>query len=214
MRDVVLGGIESARRAELHLRAAAVFEERLAVDPSLHAVVADHLESGWARARGGCRGALGAGRSEGPAGAGLRRGGAGVSPAPDGGGRLTLRNGPRCSSRRASACCSPETSRRPGRASCRGRRWRGPSTLRRPWPERSWASAQDRWHGRSRSRATEQAALVADALELLPDGAAELRSMLLARLSVSGRHAPRRCRRRGSGRTTPSTSRNRSPTRR
>lgn len=44
VRDVVLGGIDSAGRAELHLRVAALFEERLAVDGSLHAVVADHLE--------------------------------------------------------------------------------------------------------------------------------------------------------------------------
>jgi predicted ATPase len=44
VRDVVLDGIAPARRAELHRRVAATFEERLTVDDSLHAVVADHLE--------------------------------------------------------------------------------------------------------------------------------------------------------------------------
>ena len=44
VRDVVLGGIDSARRAELHLSVATVFEEQLPVDASLHAVVADHLD--------------------------------------------------------------------------------------------------------------------------------------------------------------------------
>ena len=44
VRDVVLDGIGSARRADLHVRVAAVYEDRLAVDASLHAVVADHLD--------------------------------------------------------------------------------------------------------------------------------------------------------------------------
>lgn len=44
VRDVVLDGIDPVRRTELHLRVASVFEERLTVDDSFHAVVADHLE--------------------------------------------------------------------------------------------------------------------------------------------------------------------------
>jgi predicted ATPase len=44
VRDVVLDGLEPARRATLHARAAAVFAERLPADPSFHAAVADHLE--------------------------------------------------------------------------------------------------------------------------------------------------------------------------
>jgi hypothetical protein len=41
--DVVLDGIEPRRRSVLHRRAAATLRERLPVDPSLHAVVAEHL---------------------------------------------------------------------------------------------------------------------------------------------------------------------------
>jgi tetratricopeptide (TPR) repeat protein len=44
IRDVVLDGIDPVRRAELHLGAASAFEERLMVDDSFYAVVADHLE--------------------------------------------------------------------------------------------------------------------------------------------------------------------------
>lgn len=43
LRDVVIDGLDSSRRSELHRRAAAALERRLATDPSLHAVVADHL---------------------------------------------------------------------------------------------------------------------------------------------------------------------------
>ncbi len=52
VRDVVLDGVDPVRRVELHLRAAAVFAERVGEDPSLHAVVADHLDrAGPAHAR-------------------------------------------------------------------------------------------------------------------------------------------------------------------
>jgi predicted ATPase len=44
VRDVVLDGLEPTRRAGLHERAAAVYAERLRADPSFHAVVADHLD--------------------------------------------------------------------------------------------------------------------------------------------------------------------------
>ncbi|MFN2419332.1 MAG: AAA family ATPase [Candidatus Limnocylindria bacterium] len=44
VRDVVLDGVEPAQRARLHERAATVFAERLQGDPSFHAVVADHLD--------------------------------------------------------------------------------------------------------------------------------------------------------------------------
>jgi hypothetical protein len=44
VRDVVLAGIDPLHRADLHLRSASAFEERLAGDASFHAVVADHLE--------------------------------------------------------------------------------------------------------------------------------------------------------------------------
>lgn len=42
--DVVLEGISPAIRRELHLRAAGVYEERLADEDSYHTAVADHLE--------------------------------------------------------------------------------------------------------------------------------------------------------------------------
>lgn len=42
--DVVLGGIERHRRRDLHRRAAAHAETRLHVDPSLHAIVAAHMD--------------------------------------------------------------------------------------------------------------------------------------------------------------------------
>lgn len=44
VREVVLDGIDPAHRAELHLRVAKAFEERVTVDESFNAVVADHLE--------------------------------------------------------------------------------------------------------------------------------------------------------------------------
>ena len=51
IRDVV-DGVDPVRRIELHLRAAAVFAERVGDDPSLHAGVADHLDrAGPAHAR-------------------------------------------------------------------------------------------------------------------------------------------------------------------
>jgi tetratricopeptide (TPR) repeat protein len=48
VRDVVLSGLDVRRRLELHRRAAAALERRLALDPSFHAVVADHLSKAGA----------------------------------------------------------------------------------------------------------------------------------------------------------------------
>ena len=71
----------------------------------------------------------------------------------------------------------------------RARSWGGArgraTTLPRPWPERSWVWERDRSRWEVPIASAEQAALVADALDLLPVDAAELRSMLLARLSVT-----------------------------
>lgn len=44
IRDVVIDGIEPGQRAHLHERVAADFQERAQLDPSFHAVVADHLQ--------------------------------------------------------------------------------------------------------------------------------------------------------------------------
>ena len=44
VRDVVLDAVDPVRRVELHLRVAEGFAERVADDASLHAVVADHLD--------------------------------------------------------------------------------------------------------------------------------------------------------------------------
>jgi predicted ATPase len=43
VREVVLDGIDPRKRAELHRRTAAVLEDRVGIDPSVHAVVAEHL---------------------------------------------------------------------------------------------------------------------------------------------------------------------------
>lgn len=43
--EVVLDGIDRRERIELHRRAAAEFEKRLPADPSFHAVVANHLDN-------------------------------------------------------------------------------------------------------------------------------------------------------------------------
>ena len=44
VREVVLNGVDPVRRVELHLRVAEALAARVADDPSLHAVVADHLD--------------------------------------------------------------------------------------------------------------------------------------------------------------------------
>ncbi len=43
VRDVVLGTIDAATRADLHRRAAAVFQRHAAIEPAYHAVAAEHL---------------------------------------------------------------------------------------------------------------------------------------------------------------------------
>ncbi|MGH8984741.1 MAG: ATP-binding protein, partial [Acidimicrobiia bacterium] len=51
VRDVVLDGLDARKRADLHRRAAEVIEKRLPLDPSFHAVVADHLSKAGAAHR-------------------------------------------------------------------------------------------------------------------------------------------------------------------
>jgi predicted ATPase len=184
VRDVILSGIDSARRAELHLRAAAVFEERLAVDPSLHAVVANHLElvgvghaeaaaAHWEQAAHRARRVLafdeaarclahaGRGRASDP----MQRAALLVDE-----GECLLLAGD-LEAARARFLEAAEVARRS----------HAPETMARA--VLGIGAGPVAWEVPIAS--TEHAVLVADALELLPDGATELRSMLLARLSVT-----------------------------
>ena len=184
VRDVVLGGIDSARRAELHLQAAAVFEERLAVDPSLHAVVADHLElaglghaevaaAHWEQAAHRARRVL----AFDEAARCLAHAGRGRASDPRQRAALLVEEG---------ECLLLAGDLEAARA----RFMQGAEVARHSHAPETMARAvlgigagPVAWEVPIAS--TEHAALVADALELLPDGAAELRSMLLARLSVT-----------------------------
>ena len=184
VRDVVLGGVDSARRADLHLRAAAVFEELLAVDPSLHAVVAGHLESvgvghaeaaaaHWQKAAQRARRVL----AFDEAARCLARAGRGRASDPAQRAALLVEEG-EClllagdlESARARFVQGAEVARAID----------APETMARAVV--GIGAGPVAWEVPIAS--TELAALVADALELLPDGAAELRSMLLARLSVA-----------------------------
>ncbi len=184
MRDVVLSGIDSARRAELHLRAAAVFEDRLAADPSLHAVVADHLDlvglgheeaaaAHWEQAARRARRVL----AFDEAARCLAHAGRGRASDPRQRAALLVEEG-EClllagdlEAARARFMQGAEVARRIDAPEVMAGAVLGIGAGPAAW-EVPIASA-------------EQAALVADALELLPDSAAELRSMLLARLSVT-----------------------------
>lgn len=184
VRDVVLGGIDSARRAELHLRAAGVFEERLAADPSLHAVVAGHLElvglghadaaaAHWEQAAHRARRVL----AFDEAARCLAHAARGRASDPGQRAALLVEEG-EClllagdlEAARARFMQGAELARGVHEPETMARAVLGIGAGPVAW-EVPIASA-------------EQAALVADALDLLPDGAAELRSLLLARLSVT-----------------------------
>ena len=184
MRDVVLGGIDSARRAELHLRAAAVFEERLAVDASLHAVVADHLEQAgpghaeaaaahWEQAARRARRVL----AFDEAARCLAHAGRGWAPDPRRRAALLVEEG-EC----LLLAGDLETARARFLEGAKlARSIDAPETMARA--VLGMGAGPVAWEVPIAS--DEQAALVADALELLPDDAAALRSMLLARLSVT-----------------------------
>ncbi len=182
--EVVLQGINPTRLAELHGRAAAVLASRLHTDPSFHAVVADHLD----QAGPGHAGAasveweLAARRAQDvlayrEAAAFLRRGAAAASADLLRRATLTLEEGESLllagdlvgARERFTACA--DLGVRIGAPEVRARAVLGIGAGPVAW-EVPIASA-------------EQAALVADALEALPGEAVALRSMLLARLSVT-----------------------------
>ena len=184
VRDVVLGGIGSARRADLHLRVAAVYEDRLAVDASLHAVVADHLDQAgpehasaaarhWEQAAHAARRML----AFDEAARCLARAGRGWALDPRRRAALIVEEG-EClllagdlETARARFLTGAELARGVDDPETLARAVLGMGTGAVAWEV---PIASD-----------EQAALVAHALEALPVDAAELRSMLLARLSVT-----------------------------
>jgi hypothetical protein len=184
VRDVVLDGIDAAGRAELHLRVAGLFEDRLGSDASLHAVVADHLEQAgaehaesaavqWEQAARRARRVLAfdeAARCFSHAGRGWRSDRRRqVALVVEEGDCLLLAGN--LDEARARFSAAAEAARGIG----------APETMARA--VLGVGAGQVAWEVPIGS--AEQAALVADALELLPTDAAELRSMLLARLSVT-----------------------------
>jgi hypothetical protein len=190
VRDVVLDGLEPARRAALHERAAAVFAQRLPGDPAFHAAVADHLERAgpehadaasvhWERAArraldvvayreaAGLFGRAARAASSHPA----RRAALSV----DEGDALLLAGD--LDAARARFGTGADLARQVAAPHLFARAVLGIGAGPVAW-EVPIASG-------------DQARLVADALAALPDDAAELRSMLLARLSVTAA-TPRR----------------------
>jgi hypothetical protein len=184
VRDVVLDGLEPARRAALHERAAAVFAQRLPGDPAFHAAVADHLERAgpehadaasvhWERAArraldvvayreaAGLFGRAARAASSHPA----RRAALSV----DEGDALLLAGD--LDAARARFGTGADLARQVAAPHLFARAVLGIGAGPVAW-EVPIASG-------------DQARLVADALAALPDDAAELRSMLLARLSVT-----------------------------
>ncbi len=184
VRDVVLGGISSARRAALHLRVAEVYEERLAIDASWHAVVADHLDEAgpehakaaaghWEQAAHAARRVL----AFDEAARCLARAGRGWALDPRRRAALVVEEG-ECLllagdlvEARARFLTGAELARAVDDPGIMARAVLGMGTGAVAWEV---PIASD-----------EQAALVAQALDALPVDAAELRSMLLARLSVT-----------------------------
>ena len=184
IRDVVLDGIDPVRRAELHLGAASAFEERLMVDDSFHAVVADHLEqAGPIHAEAaGAQWELAARRAQRV---------------------LAFDEAAFCFARAARN--SPPGSRRvalllveegealllAGELEHARARFLASAKLARSVADHELLARSVLGMGAGAVAwevpiaSNEQAALVADALERLPDDAIALRSMLLARLSVA-----------------------------
>ena len=113
IRDVVLDGVDPVRRIELHLRAAEGFAERVADDPSLHAVVADHLDRAGP-AHGGRRPNIGSLPRYRPAACWRTTRLRAVSHAPGMAGRMTFAGVRRCWPTRGTAYCSPASSTPPG----------------------------------------------------------------------------------------------------
>ncbi|MEY2463597.1 MAG: hypothetical protein QOH64_1735 [Acidimicrobiaceae bacterium] len=184
VRDVVLGGIDPARRADLHRKVAAVFAERLATDASLHAVVADHLELAgpehaqaaavhWEQAAHGARRML----AFDEAARCFAHAGRGWASDPRRRAALVVEEG---------ECLLLAGNLEQARARFLegaevARGINAPETMARA--VLGMGAGPAAWEVPFGS--DEQATLVADALALTPDGAAELRSMLLARLSVT-----------------------------
>ena len=164
---------------------AAVFEERLTVDDSFHAVVADHLEqAGPIHAEAAAtHWELAARRAT--AGLGVRRSCPLLRPR-----RSQLRPGqPPCG-----RCCSSRRARRcllAGELEHARARFLACAKLARSIAEPELLARSVLGMGAGPVAwevpiaSNEQAALVADALDRLPDDAIALRSMLLARLSVA-----------------------------
>jgi tetratricopeptide (TPR) repeat protein len=184
VRDVVLDGIDLTRLSDLHLRVAATFAARVATDESLHAVVADHLEHAgsaraeeaaahWERAAVHARNVLAyedAARCvsrarSGPPSDPLRQ----ATLFVDEGDCLLLAG--RLDAARARFREAARIARTVREPEVMARAVLGMGTGAVAWEV---PLAND-----------EQAALVSDALELLPDDEIALRSMLLARLSVT-----------------------------
>ncbi len=182
--EVVLHGIDPTRRADLHRRAAAALVEGLEVDPSFHAVVADHLDQAgpdhadaasvqWELA---ARRALIVLAYREAAGF-FRRGARAASTdlhrratlMLDEGDSLLLAGDLEAARERFTACA--ELARSIAAPDIRARAVLGIGTGPVAWEVPIGSG--------------EQARLVADALDALPDDAIELRSMLLARLSVT-----------------------------
>ena len=184
VRDVVLDGVDPVRRTELHLRVASAFEERVTVDDSFHAVVADHLErAGPLHAEAAAaHWELAARRAQ----------------------RVLAFDEAALCFRRAARNCAPDSRRvavllvDEGEAlllageleHARARFLAGARLARSVADPELLARAvlgmgagPVAWEVPIASN--EQASLVADALERLPDDATALRSMLLARLSVA-----------------------------
>lgn len=185
LRDVVLDGIDPRRRVDLHGRAAAVFETRLPMDPSFHAVVADHLSKAgaartaaasehWERAGQRARSVLAYDEAAGC----FARAASAVSGDPDRYAALLVAQG-----EALVLAGDLETARaRYADAAAAARAVSNPELLARAvlgigtGPLAWEVPIGDEGHARE----------VADALALLPDGPKALRSTMLARLSVSG----------------------------